>query len=177
MFIRSLSLFPFPSLSSLSSRFLKGKSIPCILVLSQVFLPKKHSALLGSVEGVLLHSQFLWVRNWEVVDLASRAHGLSLGISQGVGQDCSLIRRQNHWRICFQAPSCGCWQYSAHHRLWDWGSHFLTGCWPQAPSIICTMGFSTEESHHGSWLPSEQANGRAREGEQDRQQSHAVTTL
>lgn len=138
-------------------------------------MPIFSSQLSSLKQQTFLTLQFLKVKNLEVVYLAPWAHGLSLGCSQGIGHDSSLVWRPNHWRICFQASSCRCWQDSAHHRSWDWGPHFLTGCWPEAPSIICNIGLSTGESHHGSWLPSEQANERAREGEQDRQQSHFAT--
>lgn len=58
-------------------------------------------------QRTFLTLQFLRVKNLEVVYLAPWAHGLSLGCSQGIGHDSSLIGRPNHWRICFQASSCG----------------------------------------------------------------------
>lgn len=113
------------------------------------------SQLGGLEQQTFLISHFLWVRNWAVVHLTPLTPGLSLGSSRGAGRGYSLIWRLYGWRVCFRAHSCGCWQDSVHHKLWDWESHFLIGCWPEAPSAICHMDLSIEKSHHGSWLPSE----------------------
>ena len=133
----SLSYKPpvWPRLATLKDRHrfsfvFIGSDLPVCLLMSTSFLfPILHVCLSfppnGLIPHTLLISLFPQVPNLGVAYLA---HGLSPGFDQVLA------------KVIFSSggstkggSTCSCWQDSVHHRLWDWGPHFLIGCGPVFP--------------------------------------------